>query len=267
MDDKKAQSVLEELPANRPTLTLKLCGVWGNINAFASGAEPTRVPQPSSRNAILRYVSERLGLLAVSRYVHRYNFHWYSLSWCPLLWSAASPGSGHLQRKRKRKQQLTKAILWAVRSSRTQGHYIEITRIHATLTINKGLKTTISTLLILLLRWGRIYNSLHFTVNPINLFFDQSQMCSVGRGLKLPHKSLLNHNRIMSCIGSLATSLNHIQALRFWRLPMTSTLTNDCYKPQPSLLGGADVVLTSQSVSFLSLSSVPEGMEAGWGLG
>lgn len=226
------------------TLMVKLCSVWGNLNAFASGAEPTRVHQPFSRNA-MRYVSERLGLLTVSRYVHQYNFHWYSLSWCPLLWSAASPGSGHLQRKRKRKQRLTKAILWAVQSSRTQAHYIEVTRIHAALTINKGLKTTLSTLLILLLRWGRIYNSLHFTVNPINLFFDQSQMCSVGRGLKLPHKSFVNHKRIISWIGSLATSLNHIQALRFWRFPMTSTLTNDCYKSQPSLLRGVDVVLTS----------------------
>lgn len=54
-------------------------------------------------------VSEQMGLLRVSKYIHRYNFHWYSLSCCPLLWSAASPGNGHLQ---KEEETINKSYLW-----------------------------------------------------------------------------------------------------------------------------------------------------------
>ena len=47
-----------------------------------------------------------------TEYVHQYNFHWCSLSCCPLLRSAASPGNDHLQKEKDKKIAINKRRLW-----------------------------------------------------------------------------------------------------------------------------------------------------------
>lgn len=222
------------------------------MGASASRAGPTRVHQSRGTHTTW-YVSEQGGLLTASRYIHRYNSHWCSLSCCLLLRSAVSPGNDHLEWKRK---PINKGNLLRCSEPRIERTLHRDHR-HPCCFKDRGKWHTLSTFPVSLIRLVGIYNSLSFTENLVNLFFDHLWICRVGGSLRLLHESPLNHNRIFfSWIESLVTSLNHVQALRFWRLPMTSTLTNDGYKPQPSLLGGEDVVLTSVIVHDFSKPSL-----------
>ena len=80
--------------------TVKFCRLWSNVNVFASGFGAVSAHQYHGRHTMWN-VAGQLGLLTVSKYIHRYNFHWCSRSWYLLLWSVVSPANDHLQRENK----------------------------------------------------------------------------------------------------------------------------------------------------------------------
>lgn len=156
------------------------------------------------------------------------------------------PGMIICKRKKKKKQQLTRAICQAAQSP-TMFSTLQRGIPHPRCFKDKR-RIKYYTPTFLLLRQGRVFIIL-CVLQEISLTYSliiyRCEALAEVWNFDLESCESQWNDFLISWTGSSTTSLNHMWALRFWRLPVTSTLTNDGYKPRPSLPGDVDMVLTS----------------------